>query len=195
MKPKTSVKALTEPKAGSYDDCGTPPYAVDALLDVVGWTCVPDAIWEPALGEGLLARAFINRQYTVYTPRGDFFKFREEINNVWLVTNPPYSDKYRWIHHALSFGVPTALLMPVEAIGAEAFWAACRHECGFYLPKLIFVTPRINFKMPNKGWDGTGAQFPTCWYLWNFPDVIPCINYVRQTKEFRDRVMREVEGG
>lgn len=70
-------------------------------------------------------------------------------------------------------------------------------KCGVYKPKLIYVTPRINFKMPNKGWGGAGAQFPTCWYLWNFDKYgqIPSINYVHQTKKYRDRVMKEVEGG
>jgi hypothetical protein len=28
----------------------------------------------------------------------------------------------------------------------------------------IFFKRRINFKMPNKGWTGTGAQFPTFWF-------------------------------
>lgn len=196
MKPKTMTPTLTEPSKGGYDDCGTPPYALDALLSVIGGHVRDLCAWEPAVGEGLLLDALVKKGYTVLSRDADFFSIDERPEFArWLVTNPPYSNKYAWIEHALSFFIPVAMLMPVEAIGAKAFWDACTMvwdtgNTTINYPKIVYVTPRINFKMPNKGWSGAGAQFPTCWFLWNIHHIEP-ISVVHQTKKLRDTLMQE----
>jgi len=144
--------------SGTYDECGTPSYAFWPLVTILPLGCT---VWEPAPGEGLLARAMLDSGFSVVETSTDFFVTDAPPTADVLVTNPPYSIKYRWVERALSFGIPVALLMPVESLGTGALWKACGHV----VPRMILVSPRINFKMPHKGWEGT-AQFPTAWFCW-----------------------------
>lgn len=59
-------------------------------------------------------------------------------------------------------GKPFALLMPVETLGAKAAQILFE-EFGV---EIVFTRPRISFKMPNAGWNGKGAQFPTAWFTY-----------------------------
>lgn len=171
MKPKKSF-----PKAsGTYDDCYTPAYAILPIIKYL-----PIHIWEPAVGEGHMQRALSACDHEVTGTTDDFFGFEQYPTGVEaIVTNPPYSIKYDWIMQALSFEMPVALLLPVESLGTQAFWRASH----IYPLSVIFITPRINFHMPNKGWDGAGAQFPTAWFMWNFYNEQ--IQHVHQSKEAR----------
>ncbi len=95
----------------------------------------------------------------------DFFTYEPDWWDV-IVTNPPFSLKIPWIERCYELGKPWALLLPVETIGtkhAQELFTAHEPEIG-----IIYMNKRINFKMPNKGWDGAGAQFPTAWYTWKF---------------------------
>ena len=51
--------------------------------------------------------------------------------------------------------------MPVEVLGAQRAQTLFR-EHGV---EVIFMDKRINFKMPNKGYEGT-AHFPSAWFTW-----------------------------
>jgi len=178
MKPKHAWPQTS----GPYDNCGTPSYAVDAILDLLP----KYRIWEPAPGEGLLATALRNRGYYVVETFSDFFTTVLPEDVACIVTNPPYSIKYKWISRCWEFtGIPFALLLPVESLGVSAFWEACHNVP----PNITIVLPRINFKMPDKGWGGSGAQFPTAWFSWGMGNGI---RVVRQTKPQRDLAMQEV---
>lgn len=164
MKPKRSY-----PKAsGTYDECGTPDYAIEAITPYL-----PPRLWETAPGEELMVRALRRRGFDVVYGPWDFFKVTGLMPDVdCLITNPPYSIKYEWIRHTLSFGKPAALLLPLESLGAMAFWNAANQR----VPSILIVTPRINFKMPNKGWNTGGAQFPIAWFCWGLD--MPPISHV-----------------
>jgi hypothetical protein len=145
-----------------YDACQTPAYAIDPLLPylVEGWN-----IWEPAAGEGYLEGALYDSGFSVIPSDiltgQNFFEFEPDSWDC-LITNPPFSVKYKWLERCYQLGKPFALLMPVETLGTKSA-AVLFEEFG---TEIIFVRPRINFKMPNKGWDGGGAQFPVAWYTW-----------------------------
>lgn len=167
MKPKINRPGdINAPAA--YDACQTPPCALDPLLPYLPreWT-----IWEPAAGEGSIVESLFD---------GGFLQGRVAVSDIvmgqnffdyepdrWdcLVTNPPYSIKYQWLERCYSLGKPFALLMPVETLGA-ARAQACFIEHGL---QLILLNRRVNFKMPNKGWDGSSAQFPTAWFCSGLP--------------------------
>ncbi len=147
-----------------FDSCQTPPHALEPLLPYIDkrWT-----VWEPAAGEGLLADTLLMNarvkvvESDILTGQ-NFFEYEPE---QWdcIITNPPYSIKYLWIERCYKLGKPFALLMPVETLGAKAAqkWFSVGVE-------VIFFERRINFKMPNKGWNGSAAQFPVAWFTWQF---------------------------
>lgn len=184
MKPKISRKA--EPgKSSGYDRCQTPPYAIAPLIPYLkNLPCKyrDPIIWEPAFGEGILSGALFSAGFDVIESDILQGSDRDFIENItpWhfdaIVTNPPYSDKYRWISRCYELGQPWALLMPVETIGAASAQMYFRQ----YGVETMYLNKRVNFKMPDAGWTGSGAQFPVCWYSWKvtgqeriFADIFP----------------------
>lgn len=161
QKPKTN-RAGDEYVPQGYDACQTPPEAIDPLLPYLPreWR-----IWEPAAGEGLLVDALYDSDFhsvlasDILTGQ-NFFEY--EPDEAWdaLVTNPPYSIKYKWLARCYALGKPFALLLPVETLGAKQAQELFRE----YGLEVVFLDRRVNFKMPYKGWDGGGAQFPVAWF-------------------------------
>lgn len=146
-----------------YDSCQTPPEALDPLLPYLPreWR-----LWEPASGEGLLVDAFYDAGFSTVRASDiltgqNFFQFEPAAWDA-LVTNPPYSIKYKWLERCYALGKPFALLLPVETLGAKTAQTLFR-EHGI---EIIFMDQRVNFKMPYAGWEGGGAQFPTAWFCW-----------------------------
>lgn len=145
------------------DACQTPAYALDPILPYVqdSWT-----IWEPAAGEGLLVEALYDSGFSEYQVKyGDILtgqNFFDYEPDEWdcLITNPPYTIQFQWLERCYQLGKPFALLLKVEILGTKT----AQEMFNQYGIEVIFVSPRINFKMPHKGWDGGGAQFPTAWF-------------------------------
>lgn len=163
MKPKTNRTGDTSQSgAAGYDCCQTPPYALDPMLFPLMRF---GRVWEPASGEGYLAGALRDAGHDVTATDiqtgHDFFSWRPDAFDV-LVTNPPYSLKYPWIKRCYELGKPWALLVPLETLGAAKAQAMFKR----YGVEVMLLSRRINFKMPNKGWDGSGAQFPVVWLSW-----------------------------
>ena len=156
MKPKLNRLDNT----GTMDRCQTPAYALAPILPFlkIGWI-----IWEPAAGEGNLVKAM--QSYNVITTDiltgQDFFSYTPKKYDT-IVTNPPFSQKYKWLSRCYQLNQPFALLMPVEVLGAKQAQVLFE-EFG---TEVIFLRPRVNFKMPNKGLNGSGAQFPVAWFTW-----------------------------
>jgi len=179
VKPKQAYK---KSKTGNYDLCQTPPYALEPLIRPMK-VAKFHRVWEPAAGEGLLVGELINKGFDVTQSdildgkEFDFFKYVP--SSAWdcIVTNPPYSMKYDWIKRCYFLGKPWAMLMPVETLGA----AAAQFQFDTFGIQVIFVSPRIDFKMPDAGWSGKGAQFPTAWFCWGF-DLPKDISFARLNK-------------
>jgi hypothetical protein len=163
MKPKTNQSGdLYEPKG--YDACQTPAYAIDPLLPYLSrdWT-----IWEPAAGENNLVEALYDTGYNTdqvvvsdILEGQNFFEFAPKYWDC-LITNPPYSIKYQWLERCYQLGKPFALLVPVEILGAKTAQILLK-QYGF---EMMLLNKRVDFKMPNKGWDSS-AQFPVLWLCW-----------------------------
>jgi hypothetical protein len=161
VKPKTN-RAGNEKKSKKYDRCQTPHYALDPLIPFVPHKWL---IWESASGDGQVATKLLLESYGVVESDlltgQNFFEYEPD---KWdcQITNPPYSVKFRWIARSYQLGKPWALLMPVEAMGA----AKAQRLFDEYGIEIILLDKRVNFKMPDKGYEGKGAQFPTAWYTW-----------------------------
>jgi hypothetical protein len=163
MKPKRNHTG-TPDKSSLIDRCQTPAYALDPLLPYLPPPDDQTIIWEPAAGEAYLAWALYDHGYAVaqsdVLTGQNFFHYEPPLDWSVIVTNPPYSIKYDWLARCYALGKPFALLMPVEMIAASTAQRLFKQ----YGIEILMPDKRINFKMPNAGWNGNGAQFPTCWY-------------------------------
>ena len=162
QKPKTN-RAGDPNVSQALDRCQTPPYALEPLLPYLNKALI---VWEPAAGERLLAGALWDagvgrvEESDILDGR-NFFDYEP---SEWdcLVTNPPYSIKYDWLKRCYALGKPFALLLPVETLGAKTAQELFR----LHGVQAIFMDKRINFKMPNIGFEGSAAQFPVAWFTW-----------------------------
>ena len=158
-----------------HDRCQTPGYALDPLLPYIP----PGVIWEPAAGEGNLVNKLALHGHKVIATdllTGSNFFTTEPRSWHVQITNPPYSTKYEWIQHSYDLGKPWALLMPFYT------WAARGANKLFEKQgiEVIIINPRINFKMPNKGYSGSGAHIATAWFTWGF-DIGATVTYATVT--------------
>lgn len=191
MKPKQNHTA--DPQG--MDVCNTPPYAIDPLMPYIRpeWL-----VWEPAASTGNL--------YNVLDQRGpgalgtdlrseglgrgifggkDFFHYQPRSFDA-IVTNPPYSIKFDWLERCYALRKPFALLVPVEMIGAQSAQRLMeRHGA-----ELLLLNRRVNFEMPNKGWNGSAAQFPVLWLCWKMLPV-PIV-YGRLTPRAFDQTVMDL---
>lgn len=160
MKPKKNYTP------GPMDNCQTPPYALAPLLPYLP---KDDSYWESAAGEGVLVRAMRDAGLWTtatdisYHPIANFlggyspgFRWSKQ------VTNPPYGLKFAWLKRSYELGKPFALLLPVETLGASKAQELFKQ----YGAEFLMLDARVDFKMPNKGWDSS-AQFPVMWVCWN----------------------------
>lgn len=166
---------MSKPKNSSTqpgrDLCQTPPYALDPVIPLIKENHY-SVVWEPAEGEGMIVNVLKENGLRVissdisygYTRRDFFESFGYPWGCSMQVTNPPFSKKYEWLKHSCElcgndpiYGF--ALLMPGDVLfsakGQELIWK--------YDIEIILMTPRVNFKMPNKGWGGQ-AQFSSAWF-------------------------------
>lgn len=161
MKPKINRVGDTT-KSSTFDCCQTPAYALDPILPYLKKDWV---IWEPAKGEGNICTTLAKQNYDVIGTDvldGHNFFTHQPSHFDCIVTNPPYSIKYTWMQRCYELGKPFALLMPLETMGAASGQRLFKQ----YGYEWILLDKRINFKMPEKGYSGKGAQFPVAWFCW-----------------------------
>lgn len=145
----------------------TPPEAVVALLQSTWAPRKSALIWEPACGDGAIAKVLTATGYTVvptdlvdrgfgWAPVDYFAETQKRASQV--VTNPPFKDAERFIRHGFGLGcVYQAHLLKAQ------FWNAAsriklfdEHPPAAVLP----LTWRLDF---------TGGGAPTmdcCWVVW-----------------------------
>jgi len=161
VKPKQNRGGDTK-ESKPYDRCQTPYYAIDPLLPYLKpqWT-----IWEPAAGEGQIVSKLQQHGFRVIgTDILTGTNFFEAEPDAWQcqITNPPYSVKYDWLKRSYALGLPFALLLPLETLGTKSGQQLFEK----YGTEIILLNKRVNFKMPELGYSGSGAQFPTAWFTW-----------------------------
>lgn len=157
----STTQAIDPHKSDPRDRCYTPAYALDPLLPYLP----AGMVWESAAGSGHMVRALKAAGREVYASeieRGEnFFTHTPPAACAVQVTNPPYSSKYHWIERSYALGLPWALLLPLETLGA---WSAQKHFRKHGVEVLI-LNKRVNYYMPVKGIEGS-ANFPSAWFCW-----------------------------
>lgn len=170
MKPKQNYKP------DERDNCQTPHYALDPLLPCLksSWR-----IWESAAGERNIVSKLCQSGFDVIgtdiLTGQDFFSYEPAIWDC-QVTNPPFSQKYKWLTRSYHLSKPFAFLLPIDTIGAQK--AQKLFSC--YGIEIILLNKRVNYKMPNKGWKGN-AQFSSAWFTWGL-NIGTTLTYAKLTK-------------
>jgi hypothetical protein len=159
-------KSKSNTKIPAKDNCQTPPYALDPLMPYLPKD--DSIIWESACGEGLLVDSLL-RDWGYKVVWSDINRDIGEDFFIWnpkkwdiQITNPPFSLKYKWLARSYELGKPFALLMPVDVIAASSAQKLFKK----YGIEILLLNKRVDFKMPNKGWEGNGAQFSVAWFCW-----------------------------
>ena len=179
---------------GPSDLCQTPGYAIEPLLELPFFKNI-DSIWEPACGQGYMAMAIAQKTGILpfITDIGDYAEQHNFLDEhipfpAWsfdcIITNPPYSIKDKFIKRCYEIGVPWALLMPVDTIGNKYFIEMANEH--FPKPGIIFFSPRVDFKMPNKGWKGKGSHYSVAWFTWKMGFEGNIYKKMNWTKEYKE---------
>jgi len=147
---------------GSPDDYQTPPEALEPLIPYLRKSWL---IWECAQGEAYLTKALLERSYRVIgtdiLTGEDFLTWQPDIYDC-IVTNPPYSIKYRFLSRCYELGKPFALLLPLTTLETRKRQALFSK----YGVEIIFLPSRVNFIVPSG--DGSSSWFATAWFTNGF---------------------------
>jgi len=165
---EADIKPKRNYNFGPMDNCQTPYYGIEPLIPYLRqftW------VWECASGEGYLAKALIRHVPIVESTdisKGEDFLAWQPDHDRWdcIITNVPFSIKHLFLERAFELKKPFAFILPDGCLGT----ARVQKAIGDKIEEMgvIYPSARINFKMPYKGWLGTGAQMVTAWYTWGF---------------------------
>lgn len=148
-----SKPMINRAKNGPYDELWTPKEALKPLLpyvqhmkNSVGWDC--------AYGSGQLASLMRDEGFLMMgDPDHDFLAHPVDFAFDWIITNPPYSKKIKFLAKAEELGMPWAMLLPVTTLGVKG--------CQKYLKQdsqILFLKKRVDFT-------GRGAPwFAVAWF-------------------------------
>lgn len=162
-----SVQPKTETEVQGRDCMFTPNYAVD----LIGKYIPTKKVWEPAAGDGRFGRRLENKwdkevRYTEINGKYDYWNFLDDNSEIdkdfTIVTNPPFSLKKQFFEKCISYGVPFALLIPLD----YSQWlidAIDKSKCEKLIPnrRVSYLTPNI-LKRVHYGeiWDIVKKDYP-----------------------------------
>jgi len=144
---------------GRPDDFQTPP---EALFPLIPFLKPHATIWEPAAGNGNLVRELKRRKFHVIgsdiKTGQDFLTWSPMIYYDYIITNPPYSLKQKFLERCYELRKPFALLLPLTTFETR------KRQMLFlkYGIQVIFFDKRINFETPSGR--NSGAWFATAWF-------------------------------
>jgi hypothetical protein len=149
-------------RSNSPDNFQTEPAALDWLLPHIPrhWK-----IWEPACGNGNLAKRLREEHYKVSATDiisgHDFMSWRLPADE-WdcAITNPPFSIKEKFLGRCYHLGKPFALLMPLTTFDAiDRRQLMAEHGVEVILPPR-----RINFETPNHARNVAEGKRTSAWF-------------------------------
>jgi hypothetical protein len=194
-KPKTNQPQTPNVVQGR-DFFQTPNYAVDLLVPFIPTGI--KMVWEPACGDGKIVDALYaskNRPLVCY--QSDIRQSSIMFNNIgnflvdnppmlfdtenWaIITNPPFSLKYKFINRALEYDVPFAFLIPFDMCQkmAKLFILGCQG---------LVPTSRIDYITPTglSGASGHTSYYHSLWltYKFNLPEQLTFVELTKKMKE------------
>jgi len=183
-----NIGYLTADRTSSGDECYTPFYAVEPLLeflpkDKIIW-CPFDEEWSA------FYQLFSEHGYSVIRSSlvegQDFFRYEPENWDI-LVSNPPFSKKDEVLKRAFSFNKPFALLLPVNSIQGKARYKIFNNEI-----QLLCFDDRVNYHT-SKNMQSTikGNHFGSAYFCRN---LLPTKLEMRQLVKY-DKPLTQLSGG
>ncbi len=151
----------------------TPPEVTVALMRFLKlpWGTI---VWEPAFGDGDMAKALFECGVTVHgtdiCSGYDFLKIdRPEGSFDWIITNPPFSLADEFICHAAEIGKPFAMLLKAQ------YWHAAKRAQLFREIPPSYVLPltwRPDFLFKERdGKKGASPLMDVMWCVWLTPQM------------------------
>ena len=159
-----------------YSDLYTPFYATELIAPYLS-----GKIWECACGEGhitaVLERYGMDVIETDIALGVDFLKC-ETIECDYIVTNPPYELKDKFIERCYNIGKPFALLLPLTALGGMKRNMLFRE----YGLEVLIPSRRINFIYKNAG---KANWFHSAWFCHNvLPEMLMFVEMDRENEKW-----------
>ena len=131
-------------KGDSADECYTPYYGVDPLLEFIPKDKI---IWCPFDEEwSAFYQTFKRKGYQVVRSSlaegQDFFSYEPEQWDI-MISNPPFSKKDEVLQRAYELGKPFALLLPANSIQGKKRFQIFQNEI-----QMLCFDVRIDFHIP-----------------------------------------------
>ena len=172
-KPKTPQKESPE-ELQTRDFFQTPAYAVDLLIPFIPKHV--KYVWEPCAGGGNIVKRLQHHGYKtegtdiqgIYPKMNFLLDWNSNISEYYeidsaIITNPPFSLKQKVYNRCREYGVPFALLVPLD----YSQWV-CNSLWKDGAEKII-PTSRINYITPSgKQGKESSSQFHSGWLCWGF---------------------------
>lgn len=149
------------------DELYTPESAIEILLPYLKKDWV---IWECAYGTGKLAKYLQNKGFEVVGYKEEKFEEVDIKDFSCIITNPPFSQKIKFIETCYKWKKPFALLLPLTALEGIKIQSMFK-ENGI---QILLPRGRIDFNGKKAPW------FYTCWFTWglNLPKDLMFIDVV-----------------
>lgn len=163
-------KTLTNASASDRDGTDFYPTPDNCTIALLNYVLLPKdrVVWEPACGEGHMAKCIESQGYDVvattlldqgYGEHGVDFLNQSKVGDV-IITNPPFKLAEAFIEHSIDLGIPFAFLLKSQ------FWHSKRRMALFnkHKPKHVLpLTWRPDFLFGKK----SGSPTMDClWIVW-----------------------------
>jgi len=142
-------------KLTKFDNLQTQNEAIKFLLDNVEIK-KGSVIWECAVGDGKIKDYLEKEGYEVIGTDKEQSFLETKVDSDYIITNPPFSLKNRFLERAFNLKKPFAFLLPLTTLEGNF-----RNE--------LFRNKNIQLLIPNKRFDFTGKRncwFATAWFCW-----------------------------
>lgn len=149
--------------AGSNDECYTPDYGVEAILEFIPKDAV---VWCPFdTKESEFVKQISKTNKVVFSHKSedkDFFNYEPKKWDV-IISNPPFTGKRQIFERALSFNKPFALIMANTWLNDSAPKQLFKER----ELQLLMFDKRMKFISPD-GRDNNKITFSSSYFCWNF---------------------------
>jgi len=201
-KPKTTQPETPNDVQGR-DMFQTPRYGINLLIPFIPKYI--NTIWECAVGEGKIFSALENDRFAVYgsdirqtnwadkiinfvnndkIPENVFQRLSSGVQeNLAIITNPPFSTKYKFIFKAIEYNLPFAFLIPFDMCQKMAILFD-KYNCQGIVP-----TSRINYITPTGKSESTGhSSYYHSFWICRYFNLEKQLIFVDLTKEMRKNI-------
>jgi hypothetical protein len=149
--------------AGKNDECYTPNYAVEAILEFIPQDKIIWCPFDTKESEFVKQISKTNKVLHSHIDDGkDFFEYEPKNWDI-IISNPPFTKKRKYFERALSFNKPFALIMANTWLNDAAPKQIFKDKD----LQLLMFDKRMKFISPD-GRDNSKITFSSSYFCWNF---------------------------